>query len=168
MGGLGKTTLVRKVYHDADVKKHFQFRVWITLSPSFKEEDLLKDIIQQLFRVLQKNVPQGMDNDRLKTAINRFLQKKRYLIVLDDVWHTDAWDAFEPVFPNNSRGSHILLTTRKTEVALTACIEFPDKVYNLGPLSPEESLDFVLQEGISKQRLPSTFEERFRKNSGKM
>ncbi|XP_052311554.1 LOW QUALITY PROTEIN: disease resistance protein RPM1 [Populus trichocarpa] len=118
------------------VKPHW---VWITLSPSFKEEDLLKDIIQQLFRVLQKNVPQGMDNDRLKTAINRFLQKKRYLIVLDDVWHADAWDAFEPVFPNNSRGSHILLTTRKTEVALTACIEFPDKVYNLDPLSPEES-----------------------------
>jgi disease resistance protein RPM1 len=59
--------------------------------------------------------------------------------VLDDVWHADAWDAFEPVFPNNSRGSHILLTTRKTEVALTACIEFPDKVYNLDPLSPEES-----------------------------
>ncbi|XP_061962913.1 disease resistance protein RPM1-like [Populus nigra] len=142
MGGLGKTTLVRKVYHDADVKKHFQFRVWITLSPSFKEEDLLKDIIQQLFRVLQKTVPQGvdnMDNDKLKTVINRFLQQKRYLIVLDDVWHTDAWDAFEPVFPNNSRGSHILLTTRKTEVALTACIEFPDKVYNLDPLSPEES-----------------------------
>ncbi|KAJ6308417.1 hypothetical protein OIU76_018075 [Salix suchowensis] len=52
MGGLGKTTLVRKVYHDADVKKHSRSRVWITLSPSFKEEDLLRDIIQQLFRLL--------------------------------------------------------------------------------------------------------------------
>ena len=155
MGGLGKTTLVRKVYHDADVKKHFQFRVWITLSPSFKEEDLLKDIIQQLFRVLQKNVPQGMDNDRLKTAINRFLQKKRYLIVLDDVWHADAWDAFEPVFPNNSRGSHILLTTRKTEVALTACIEFPDKVYNLDPLSPEESWTLFCKKVFQNNNCPA-------------
>ncbi|KAJ6962832.1 NBS-LRR type disease resistance protein [Populus alba x Populus x berolinensis] len=158
MGGLGKTTLVRKVYHDADVKKHFQFRVWITLSPSFKEEDLLKDIIQQLFRVLQKNVPQGadnMDNDRLKTVINRFLQQKRYLIVLDDVWHTDAWDAFEPVFPNNSRGSHILLTTRKTEVALTACIEFPDKVYNLDPLSPEESWTLFCKKVFQNSHCPA-------------
>ncbi|KAJ6946704.1 NBS-LRR type disease resistance protein [Populus alba x Populus x berolinensis] len=63
-----------------------------------------------------KNVPQGvdnMDNDRLKTVINRFLQQKRYLIVLDDVWHTDAWDAFEPVFPNNSREESWTLFCKK-------------------------------------------------------
>ncbi|KAJ6714742.1 DISEASE RESISTANCE PROTEIN RP [Salix viminalis] len=158
MGGLGKTTLVSKVYNDADVKKHFRSRVWITLSPSFKEEDLLRDIIQQLFRLLQKTtVPQGvdsMDSDRLKNVIIKFLQQRRYLIVLDGVWHTDAWDAFEPVFPINNRGSCILLTTRKTEVAVTACIEFPDKVYNLDPLSPEESWNLFCKKVFPNSHCP--------------
>ncbi|XP_011013764.1 PREDICTED: disease resistance protein RPM1-like [Populus euphratica] len=63
-----------------------------------------------------KTVPQGVDNmdsDKLKTVINKFLQQKRYLIVLDDVWHTDAWDAFEPVFPNNSREESWTLFCKK-------------------------------------------------------
>ncbi|KAB5564275.1 hypothetical protein DKX38_004329 [Salix brachista] len=32
MGGLGKTTLVKRVYDDPDVKKHYKFRAWITVS----------------------------------------------------------------------------------------------------------------------------------------
>ncbi|KAJ6933237.1 hypothetical protein NC651_008601 [Populus alba x Populus x berolinensis] len=57
MGGLGKSTLVKKVYDDPDVKKQFKFRAWITVSQSFKKEELLKDIIQQLFRVHRKPGP---------------------------------------------------------------------------------------------------------------
>ncbi|XP_028098521.1 disease resistance protein RPM1-like [Camellia sinensis] len=39
MGGLGKTTLVKKVFDDAVVKNHFQSHVWITVSESFKIEE---------------------------------------------------------------------------------------------------------------------------------
>ncbi|KAI8009525.1 putative disease resistance protein [Camellia lanceoleosa] len=42
MGGLGKTTLVKKVFDDAVVKNHFQSHVWITVSESFKIQVLLK------------------------------------------------------------------------------------------------------------------------------
>ncbi|KAE9445428.1 hypothetical protein C3L33_22674, partial [Rhododendron williamsianum] len=49
MGGLGKTTLTRKVYDDATVKRHFQTHVWITVSETVKVEELLKDMIRQLF-----------------------------------------------------------------------------------------------------------------------
>ncbi|GFZ18257.1 hypothetical protein Acr_26g0015260 [Actinidia rufa] len=45
MKGLGKTTLVRKVFDDAVVKK-FQNHAWITVSESFKIKELLKDMIQ--------------------------------------------------------------------------------------------------------------------------
>ncbi|KAL7211210.1 hypothetical protein ACSBR2_014145 [Camellia fascicularis] len=46
IGGLGKTTLVKKVYDDATVKKHFNSHAWLTVSESFKVEDLLKEMIQ--------------------------------------------------------------------------------------------------------------------------
>ncbi|KAJ6933243.1 disease resistance protein RPM1-like [Populus alba x Populus x berolinensis] len=142
MGGLGKSTLVKKVYDDPDVKKQFKFRAWITVSQSFKKEELLKDIIQQLFRVHRKPGPKGvdsMDYDKLRTVINKFLQQKKYLIVLDDVWHTSAWGAFQHALPNNNCGSRIMVTTRNTEVASTACMDFPDRVFPLDPLSQEES-----------------------------
>lgn len=34
---------------------------------------------------------------------------KRYLIVLEDVWHTDVWDGIKAAFSDNSNGSRILL-----------------------------------------------------------
>ncbi|XP_052311532.1 disease resistance protein RPM1-like isoform X2 [Populus trichocarpa] len=142
MGGLGKSTLVKKVYDDSDVKKHFKFRAWITVSQSFKREDLLKDMIQQLFRVHRKPDPKGVDNmnyNKLRSVIHEFLRQKKYLIVLDDVWHTSAWRAFQHALPNNICGSRILVTTRNTEVASTSCMDSPDKVYPLNPLSQEES-----------------------------
>ncbi|KAL9406142.1 hypothetical protein Peur_003114 [Populus x canadensis] len=142
MGGLGKSTLVKKVYDDSDVKKHFKFRAWITVSQSFKREDLLKDMIQQLFRVHRKPDPKGVDSmnyNKLRSVIHEFLRQKKYLIVLDDVWHTSAWRAFQHALPNNICGSRILVTTRNTEVASTSCMDSPDKVYPLNPLSQEES-----------------------------
>ncbi|KAJ6714745.1 DISEASE RESISTANCE PROTEIN RP [Salix viminalis] len=42
MGGLGKTTLAKQVYDDADVKKHFSVHAWIRVSRSYKMEELLK------------------------------------------------------------------------------------------------------------------------------
>ncbi|XP_050224934.1 disease resistance protein RPM1-like isoform X2 [Mercurialis annua] len=138
MGGLGKTTLVTKVYHNEEVKKWFEFRAWITLSQSFTTEDLLKDIILQLFYFLRLSDPQvdKMDNDKLRTVINEFLQERRYLVVLDNVSNAKAWYEFENVLPNNSCGSRILLTTQNLDVALASS---PDKTYNLSPLSQEES-----------------------------
>uniref|UniRef100_A0A6N2K1C7 NB-ARC domain-containing protein n=1 Tax=Salix viminalis TaxID=40686 RepID=A0A6N2K1C7_SALVM len=130
MGGLGKSTLVKKVYDDPDVKKQFKFRAWITVSQSFKKEELLKDIIQQLFRIHRKRGPKGvdhMDYDKLRTVINKFLQQK------------NAWGAFQHALPNNNCGSRIMVTTRNTEVASTACMDFPDRVFPLVPLSQEES-----------------------------
>ncbi|KAI8567312.1 hypothetical protein RHMOL_Rhmol02G0111400 [Rhododendron molle] len=80
MGGLGKTTLTKKVYDDATVKRHFQNHVWITVSESFKVEELLKDMIRVLFEEVRLPLPRGLDNmyaNSLKGIINSFLQQKR-------------------------------------------------------------------------------------------
>ncbi|CAL5423687.1 unnamed protein product [Camellia sinensis] len=61
MGVLSKTTLVKKVYDDATVKKHFNFHAWLTVSESFRAEDLLKEMIQQLFKEIMQPVPVGVE-----------------------------------------------------------------------------------------------------------
>ncbi|KAI7987439.1 putative disease resistance protein [Camellia lanceoleosa] len=88
MGGLGKTTLVKKVYDDAKVKKHFKIHAWLTVFESFRADDLLKDMIQQRFKEIMQPVLVGvktMSIDRLKYLVNNFLQQNRYVVVSDDV-----------------------------------------------------------------------------------
>ncbi|KAK8578984.1 hypothetical protein V6N13_142224 [Hibiscus sabdariffa] len=78
MGGLGKTTLAKQVYDDAEVKKHLPVHAWITVSQSFKLESLLKDMVQQLSRVISKPIPDGVDNMssyQLKTIIKSWLKQ---------------------------------------------------------------------------------------------
>ena len=48
MGGLGKTsTLTKKVYDHQRVRGHFDCHAWISVSQSYKIEDLLRSIIKQ-------------------------------------------------------------------------------------------------------------------------
>ncbi|KAK3001347.1 hypothetical protein RJ639_020726 [Escallonia herrerae] len=142
MGGLGKTALVRKVYEDKKVKRHFQSHVWITVSQSFKIEELLKQVIQQLFDEVKQPVPQAVEtmaSHGLKEVIKEFLQQSRYLLVLDDVWSLDAWIAMEIALPDNSHGSRVLLTTRNFSIASACCLKTRGKTYTMKALSPEES-----------------------------
>ncbi|XP_059629685.1 disease resistance protein RPM1-like [Cornus florida] len=142
MGGLGKTTLIKKVYDDREVKGHFEIHAWITVSQSFELRELLKDLIQQLFGETKQSVPQmleTMDINNLKAQIKDFLQASRYLLILDDVWSINAWDALKYALPDNNCGSRILLTTRISTKASTSCVESYGNIYTMKPLSPEES-----------------------------
>ncbi|KAL2511688.1 Disease resistance protein RPM1 [Abeliophyllum distichum] len=142
MGGLGKTTLVKKLYGDAAVKKHFQSHAWITVSQLFKIEELLKGIIQQLFQETKQAVPRGMNtmnNYQLKEVIKQFLQERRYVLVFDDVWSIQAWDAIKYALPNNSYGSRVIVTTRLTDVASHCSMGTNENVYMLKPLTTEQS-----------------------------
>ncbi|EXC26229.1 Disease resistance protein RPM1 [Morus notabilis] len=161
-GGMGKTTLAKQVYDDAEVKKNFKVRAWITVSQSFEIEDLLKDMVEQLYKAIKRRVPPevgNMNNNRLKTTIKKLLQRQRYLIVLDDVWHLHAWRAVQYALPNNSFGSRVVLTTRNTDVATTACIESEGKTYNLEPLPPSDSWDLLCRKTFQGNPCPPHLEE---------
>lgn len=142
MGGIGKTTLVKKVYDDCEVKKHFKTRVWITVSQSSNKEDLFKDMIKTLSFVIRRPIPEGMDSmssDEMKIIIKNLLQRRKYLVVLDDVWHINEWKSVKHALSNNNYGSRVMLTTRKADVASTCCLEFEGNIYNMSPLPADDS-----------------------------
>ncbi|KAF3634629.1 hypothetical protein FXO38_25048 [Capsicum annuum] len=56
----------------------------------------------------------------LADMLQKSVKGKRYLIVLDDMWKIEAWDAVRLCFPSENKGSGILLTTRNTEAARDA------------------------------------------------
>ncbi|MCD9637691.1 hypothetical protein HAX54_021128 [Datura stramonium] len=62
---------------------------------------------------------------------------QRYLILVDDVWETFAWDDLKPCFCDANNGSRIILTTRLGDVASHAKLVSDPHFLRL--FTPEES-----------------------------
>ncbi|XP_027180878.1 disease resistance protein RPM1-like [Coffea eugenioides] len=143
MGGLGKTTLVKKVHEDPDVRRHFPVRAWVTVFQTCDFQDLLKDLIWQLHREGKKPVPQLIESlniTELKKFVKDFLQQaERYAIVFDDVWDVEFWNTIKFALPESSRGNRVMLTTRKADVASASCTESLGYIHRMEPLSFEDS-----------------------------
>ncbi|KAJ3708331.1 hypothetical protein LUZ61_012036 [Rhynchospora tenuis] len=141
-GGLGKTTLARKVYNSEAVKNQFPIRIWVVISQTFNVIDILEKIATELKIGSPRNLN---DNDRL-TQLHRSLAEKKYLIILDDIWEKNLWNQIKEVFPDGKNGSRILITTRNVEVALAADpISVP---YKLPFLNEESSLELFLKKAL--------------------
>ncbi|KAI5678097.1 hypothetical protein M9H77_09047 [Catharanthus roseus] len=115
MGGLGKTTLAKKVFTHPSIEYHFYNRAWIYMSQEYSRREVFLDILDAMG--LRTDQMSKMSDDRLAEELCGHLRSNRYLIVIDDVWTNDAWNDIKMAFPNTSNGSRILLTSRNTEVA---------------------------------------------------
>ena len=63
--------MVKQVYEDPKVQKRFKVHAWITVSRSFKINQLLRHMINKIFKVIRKPVPEdeeveNMDDDQLR------------------------------------------------------------------------------------------------------
>ncbi|KAK6162922.1 hypothetical protein DH2020_002763 [Rehmannia glutinosa] len=125
---------------------------------SFKLEELLRDTIHQLFDQMKMPVPQEMstmNGSRLKAIIKDFLRQRRYLLVFDDVWSIQAWEAIKYALPNEDQGSRVILTTRLMDVASSCSVETDGYVYQLNPLSEEESWILFCQKAFNRNSCPN-------------
>ena len=115
MGGIGKTTLSQIVYTDDKVKAHFERRTWVCVSEPFDEIKVAKAIIGNH----EGDSSNITDLSRLFQRIFSFKRGKKFFLVLDNVWTEDftKWEPFRIALKYGSRGSRILVTTRKMEVA---------------------------------------------------
>lgn len=118
LGGSGKTTLVASTFNDQTVQQHFDCCTWITVSQSYTVEDLFRVMIKELFAVAQIDVPQNLSDMSYRHLVEllvHYLQPRRYMIVLDDMWDTNIWRSVDVALPNGTHGSRIMLTTRNKD-----------------------------------------------------
>ncbi|PUZ67475.1 hypothetical protein GQ55_3G438000 [Panicum hallii var. hallii] len=134
-GGLGKTTLANEVYHT--LEGQFQCRAFVSLSQQPDVKKILRNIFSQVS--LQELFNMEMwDEEKLINTIREFLKNKRYFIVIDDVWSTQAWKTIKCALYMNNCGSRIITTTRIISIAKSCCSHH-DHVYEIIPLSADDS-----------------------------
>ncbi|KAM3213390.1 hypothetical protein ACQJBY_066020 [Aegilops geniculata] len=120
MGGLGKTTIASSIYKNKRISRIFDCFAWVTLSQNCQVEDLVRQIMKQLMdqRAYIASDIETMSHVRLIEELQSYLCDRKYLIVLDDVWDKHGW--LFCAFVRNNRGSRVLVTTRKKDVASLA------------------------------------------------
>ncbi|KAH0672018.1 hypothetical protein KY284_023105 [Solanum tuberosum] len=83
----------------------------------------------------------------------KVLLMKRFLILIDDVWDTKAWDYLHMCFQGIKNGSRIILTTRLSEVAQYAKCE--SNPHDLPLLRDDESWKLLQKKVFHGDNCPS-------------
>ncbi|XP_075105234.1 putative disease resistance RPP13-like protein 3 isoform X1 [Nicotiana tabacum] len=148
MPGSGKTTLAYKVYNDKSVSSHFDIRAWCTVDQKYDEKDLL----EKLFKQVTGSASKFSENIDVADELWKNLFGKKYLIVLDDLWDTAAWDKLRRHFPRVEKGSRIILTTRDKKVALYA--QHHSDPLDLRLLRLAESMELLEKRVFGKESFP--------------
>ncbi|GAY63340.1 hypothetical protein CUMW_224740 [Citrus unshiu] len=145
-GGIGKTTLAREVYNDKAVEdSKFDVKAWVCVSDVFDILGISKALLESITRrpCLLNNLNEVQVE--LKVAVD----KKRFLLVLDDVWNEDysLWVDLKAPFLAAAPNSKMIVTTRNSNVA---SIMGPIEHYNLKRLVRHSSYARGRLDGKSK------------------
>ncbi|VAH98521.1 disease resistance protein RPM1-like [Triticum aestivum] len=148
MGGIGKTTLAHHVY--SSVKDKFDICAWVTVSQSSEADDLLRKIVEEFRKNdRKKKFPKDVDVTDCRSlvkAICCYLEHKRYILVLDDVWNVNVWFDCRDAFLHGK--GRILFTSRIYEVASLAS---ESNIINLQPLGEDDAMDLFCREAFQKE-----------------
>ena len=142
--------LAKLVYNNENVTGHFELKVWICVSDDFDIRRLAMEILNST----NGSNDGDLTMDQLQTRLRDLLKDKRFLIVMDDVWNDvpEKWFELRDLLMGGSKGSKVMVTTRKSSVA-----SFMGSVpiYSLEGLSSEDCLSLFLKwafkEGQEKQ-----------------
>ncbi|EPS65217.1 hypothetical protein M569_09562, partial [Genlisea aurea] len=76
----------------------------------------------------------------LSVKVHHLLYRRRYVIIVDDIWSLDAWDGVKRYIPDDGNKSRVLLTTRDENVASYVAASVSSTViHHLGRMDKEKS-----------------------------
>ncbi|RCV39329.1 hypothetical protein SETIT_8G214700v2 [Setaria italica] len=131
VGGLGKTTLAKAVYDELGPRYDCGAFLSVGRKPDLAQ--VFKEIFLLLDKKEYKAIRDVKNESLLIGELRKFLQNKRYFIIIDDVWDIPTWMTIKSAFVENDSGSRVITTTRNRDVASR------EEVYELRTLSPDHS-----------------------------
>ncbi|XP_037415764.1 disease resistance protein RGA5-like isoform X2 [Triticum dicoccoides] len=136
-GGMGKTTLAKAVYDK--LKVQFDCGAFVSVSQNPDIKKVFKNILYEFDKCKYAHIHNTEWQERhLIDEIIEFLNDKRYLIVIDDIWNEKSWELIKCAFSKKSHGSKLITTTRIVSVS-EACCSSSDDIYRMKPLSNDLS-----------------------------
>ncbi|XP_042049735.1 disease resistance RPP13-like protein 4 [Salvia splendens] len=134
MGRIGKTTLARNLFENANVKEHFDIRAWTTISQTFSVLEKLRELYtlasgisrdpsvkmsdsKENAKLNDVSEIEKLDVNQLGGKLYQFLFGGRYFIIMDDMWGIEVWDKIKLFFPDSKNGSRIIVTTRELDLS---------------------------------------------------
>ncbi|WVZ91923.1 hypothetical protein U9M48_038034 [Paspalum notatum var. saurae] len=172
MGGLGKTTLVIDAYQSENLSGMFEKRAWVTLKSPFILEEFLKSLAMQLddessersaihFRRSTRSLAM-MGVEELNEEVVKLLERKKCLLVLDDLSSCVVWDLIKHSFSRLENMSRIIVTTREVKIA-RHCSRREENIYELKVLQYKDALDLftkkVFKETSDMDKHPELIDE---------
>nr|XP_027099012.1 putative disease resistance protein At1g50180 [Coffea arabica] len=148
MGGIGKTTLARKVYHHGRSKDYFKGFAWVYVSQQWQPKVLFQRILLKLTPENREQIMKS-EQDELAELLREHLGARRCLIVLDDIWSTDAWDSLKDAILVSGHGTKILLTTRIRDV--TVHVDPNGYRHELRFLTEDESWELLRKKSLRER-----------------
>lgn len=133
---------------------HFDFRAFVTVSQKYNERGILTEI---LYLIDASKPHQHESDEELKTQVYQYLKGRRYLIVMDDIWSTNVWDDVHRLFPDDSNGSRILVTTRELDIALY--VDSLRRYHEMHLLSVDQSWNLLKKKVFAEEHCPTELEE---------
>lgn len=147
MGGIGKTTLMKAINKKLIETREFEVVICVTLSKDLNLERIQKEIINMLGLDFNDH---DSDSKRRTQRLN-WLEMKRFLLILDDLWHEINLDHVGVPNPNVQNRSKIAITTRLVEV----CNDMvADAKIRVNTLTEEEACDLFVDNAKEVARQP--------------
>ncbi|XP_048562670.1 disease resistance protein PIK6-NP-like [Triticum urartu] len=156
-GGLGKTTLARAVYHK--IKGDFDCWAFVPVGRNPDIKKVFRDVLIDLGKSHSDLVI--LDANQLIKKLHEFLENKRYLVIIDDVWDEKLWSYINLAFSNsNNLGSRLITTTRNFDVSKSCWSSADDSIYHMKPLSTDDSSRLFYKRVFADENgCPNEFEQ---------
>ncbi|CAH2038147.1 unnamed protein product [Thlaspi arvense] len=127
MGGVGKTTLLTQInnkFREAVVG--VQIVIWIVVSNDLRVEKIQDEIADKLGLVGEE---WNRKEERHKvTDIHTHMKKKKFVLLLDDIWRKVDLTEIGVPFPTKENGCKVVFTTRSSEVCGHMGVDDPIEV----------------------------------------
>nr|UBY07514.1 NBS-LRR disease resistance protein [Dasypyrum villosum] len=155
---LGQASIIRTVYENQETKSKFPCRAWVRVMRPFNPKFFVQCLVEQFEAYVGVNVLLETEktSQELTKNFNEYVDKNRYLVVLNDLSTVEEWDRVRKCFPNNSMGSRIIVSTAQVEVA-SLCAGQESMVSQLRQLSADHNIyAFHEKESSSTHAIIST------------
>lgn len=113
-GGVGKTTLLKQINNFCYGGHNFDIEIWVVVSKQLKLERIQEDIGKKISLPTDSWKNRSIEN--AARDIYNILSKKKFLLLLDDMWESIDLTKVGVPLSNQKTESKIVFTTRFEEV----------------------------------------------------